>query len=72
MPDMTFVDSSTIEAIGYDSESRELHIQFVGSGLYVYLDVDQETYDGLLAADSKGGFFNREVRARGFAFEKRG
>lgn len=69
---MRFVDSSTIEAIGYDPESRELYIQFVGSALYVYLDVDQETYEGLMSADSKGSYFNHEVKARGYAFEKRG
>lgn len=71
MPEMHPVESSVIEAIGYDPDRRELHIRFVDTGLYVYLDVDRATFDRLCAAASKGSHFNRAVKPRGFAFERR-
>jgi hypothetical protein len=66
------VRSSAIEAIGYDPDERELHVRFVDTGLYVYFDVDRATFDRLCAAASTGAHFNQAVKARGFAFEKRG
>ncbi len=68
---MHHVDSSVIEAIGYDADRRELHVPIVGSGLYVYFDVDQATFDDLSAAESKGSYFNREIKPRAYTFEKR-
>ena len=34
MPEMHFVDSSNVEAIGYDPDTRELYVQFIKSGNY--------------------------------------
>ena len=62
MPEMIYVDSSNVEAIGYDNDSQELHVQFVGGHLYVYSDVPREVFDGLMYAPSKGSFLNREVK----------
>lgn len=61
MPEMIYVDSSNIEAIGYDG-TGELHVQFLSGGYYIYHDVPRETFDELLYAPSKGSYFNREVR----------
>lgn len=62
MPDMHYVDSSNVEAVGYDSNSRELHVQFLSGGYYVYHDVPQDVYDDLLASPSIGSFLNRVVK----------
>ncbi|MCP4603486.1 MAG: KTSC domain-containing protein [Proteobacteria bacterium] len=62
MPEMTFVDSSNIEALGYDVDTQELHVQFVSSGLYIYSGVPREIFDELMNAPSKGSFLNREVK----------
>jgi KTSC domain len=62
IPAMTPVDSSNIEAIGYDEASRELHVRFRTGRRYVYSEVPQETYDRFAQADSKGSFFNREIK----------
>ena len=70
MPDMQMVDSSTMEAVGYDRAMRELHVQFQGGKLYVYLDVDEYVFNELLMADSKGSYFNREIKPR-YQFEIR-
>lgn len=65
MPEMHSVESSSIEAIGYDEESMELHVRFLGSGAtYVYQNVPREAFDGLMMADSKGTYLSREVRNR--------
>ena len=62
MPDMTFVDSSNVEAIGYDDNSQELHVQFLSGGCYIYFDVPRDVFDYLLNAPSKGSFLNREIK----------
>ncbi len=63
MVDMHFVDSSNIEAIGYDPASQELHVRFLSGTEYVYHGVPQEVYDELMAAPSKGSFLNRAVKS---------
>ena len=62
MPEMVFVDSSNIEAIGYDETSQELHVQFLSGNKYVYYDVPSELFDAFMAAPSKGSFLNREIK----------
>lgn len=62
MPDMIYVDSSNIEAVGYDDTSQELHVQFRKSGYYVYHQVPRQIFDDLLNAPSKGSFLNREIK----------
>lgn len=62
MPEMVYVDSSNIESIGYDDEARELHVQFLQSGYYIYSEVPRGVFDNLMNAPSKGSFLNREVK----------
>jgi hypothetical protein len=65
MPEMIFVDSTNVEAIGYDPASRELHVKFVKSGdTYVYYDVEQWEFDEFQRADSKGTFLNTNIKNR--------
>jgi hypothetical protein len=61
-PKMEFVDSSSIEAVGYDADEREIYIQFLDGGTYVYSDVDEATYEELRTADSIGSYFNRMIK----------
>jgi hypothetical protein len=63
MPEMIYVDSSNIEAIGYDDDAQELHVQFLGGGYYIYHDVPRNIFDELMNASSKGSFLNREVKS---------
>ena len=62
MPEMIFVDSSNIEAIGYDDNSQELHVQFLSGSCYVYYNVPREIFNNLMDAPSKGSYFNREIK----------
>ena len=64
MPNMNYVDSSNIEAIGYDAGSQELHVRFLKSGeTYVYYNVEEWLFQEILQADSKGVYFNSNVKS---------
>jgi KTSC domain len=56
------VSSSVIASIGYAAKSRVLEIAFNTGRIYQYLDVERKTYDELLAARSKGSYFNTHIR----------
>ncbi len=63
MPEMIFVDSSSIEAIGYDSGTLELHVRFLKSGeTYVYYAVEDWRQQELMLADSKGTYLNANIK----------
>jgi len=63
MPDMQYVDSSNIEAIGYDISSQELHVRFLKSGdTYVYYAVDEWVFVEFMQSDSKGKYLNANIK----------
>ena len=64
------VDSSALDAVGYDPRRRVLHVAYKGGREYAYLDVPPDVYDALLQADSKGRFVNEVVKPR-YRFEER-
>ena len=65
MPEMIFVDSSNVEAIGYDAETRELHVRFVKSGeTYVYYGVEEWVFEDFKRSDSKGTFLNTVIKVK--------
>lgn len=63
MPEMQYVDSTNIEASGYDPDSLELHVRFLKSGeTYVYYNVEEWVFQQFMQADSKGAYFNTNIR----------
>lgn len=54
------VESSVIAEVGYEDEVME--VRFNNGGVYRYFNVAPEVCLDLLRADSKGGFFNQEIR----------
>ena len=66
---MPHVDSEAIAQVEYEDGSRTLFVRFTSGEWYAYLDVPQPVFDDLLAAESKGGFFQEAVRDR-YAFIK--
>ena len=65
MPEMHYVDSSNVEAIGYDLEGQELHVRFLKSGdTYVYYGVEEWVFQEFLQAESKGTYLNTDVKDR--------
>ena len=63
MPEMHYVDSSNVEAIGYDPSTQELHVLFLKSGAtYVYYNVEEWVFQEFLHADSKGTYLNTKIK----------
>jgi hypothetical protein len=59
--EMPFVASSMLQAFGYD-EKHEIRIVICNSGkTYQYSEVPYKTYEGLLAAASKGSYMRSFV-----------
>lgn len=59
--EMLPVQSSNIRAIGYDESTKTLAVQFA-NGIYHYAGIDPELFQSLTAADSKGKFFQQNIR----------
>ena len=55
------VESSVISAVGY---SRVLEIEFESGRVYQYYDVQQDVFDGMVNAESKGRYFNAHIRGK--------
>lgn len=56
----TLVESSSLHSVGY--EDGLLEIRFRSGGIYRYFDVPARVHRALLAAPSKGRFFNERIR----------
>lgn len=57
------VESSLIRSVGYDLASSILEVEFTGEGrIYDYFDVPLSIYSELMAAESKGEYFNNYIR----------
>jgi hypothetical protein len=56
------VDSSTMKSVGYKAKSRMLEIEFDSGAVYQYLGVPARIHEELLGAESKGRYFNGEIR----------
>ena len=64
------VDSSNLESIGHDADTRTLYVRFLSTGrIYAYFNVDREVFEKLQRAESKGGYFNSMIRGA-FPFEQ--
>lgn len=55
------VDSSNVEAIGYDSATKTLRVHFKNGGVYDYAGVPAEKHTALLEAKSVGGHLHRLI-----------
>jgi KTSC domain len=56
------MQSSSIEAAGYDLERRMLRIRYVRGSTYDYQAVPAKVFKDLLAAESKGRFVNWSIK----------
>ncbi len=58
------VESTALAAVGYDDARELLQVEFGGRAIYHYFGVPAAVYQGLLAAPSKGCYFNQAIRGR--------
>ena len=56
------VASSVLAAVSYDTGKRVLELEFHSGAIYRYLEVPEEIFNRLLAAESKGQFFGAAIR----------
>ena len=57
------VKSSNIAAIGYDSTSRTLEVEFKTGAAYQYQNVPSSVVRGLRTAQSIGGYFSKRIKS---------
>lgn len=58
---MVPVSSSNLNAVGYDTTTGRLVIQF-HSGTYEYVNVPMEIYKGLMSANSLGQYHHQYIK----------
>jgi len=63
------VKSGQVKAIGYDAPSKTLAVTFTrGTGaIYHYPNVEQETFNAFMGAESIGTFFGKHIKALPFS-----
>ena len=63
--EMTAVESSLLNKVGYDPEAKVLVVQMNNSSdRYFYSDVPQSVFDGLMDAPSKGSFYVKKIKGQ--------
>ena len=61
------VGSTNLISVGYDDATSMLEAEFHKSGVYQYYGVPREIFDQLMAAPSKGSYFNAVIKKGGYA-----
>ena len=62
---MPVLDSTALAAVSYDETARTLRATFRDNRrTYVYEGVPREEYAALMAAESRGAWFNAHIRDR--------
>ena len=62
---LTPVESSTLVTVGYEHDGELLQLEFCRSrAVYHYFAVPAAVHEALLAATSKGSYFNQAIRDR--------
>lgn len=56
------VESSNLASVGYDGHSETLEVEFRNGLIYQYFNVPQGIYDELMAAASRGKYFNAMIK----------
>lgn len=64
LPEMTPVQSSNVDSVGWDAATSRLYIKFNSGSIYVYENVPEDVFLDLEAAVSVGSYFNRQVKGQ--------
>lgn len=63
-PTMTPVESTNLHSVGYDPDTKFMHIKFKSGGHYRYSGVPAEAHKALVGADSVGGHFSKNFAGK--------
>ena len=58
------VESTTLATVAYDEARELLRLEFCSRAVYQYFSVPAAVHQSLLAAPSKGRYFNEAIRGR--------
>jgi len=58
------VESTTLVTVSYDDARELLQLEFCSRAVYQYFNVPAVVHQSLLAASSKGRYFNQAIRGR--------
>ena len=58
------VESTTLATVAYDEARELLQLEFCSRAVYLYFGVPAAVHQALLAAPSKGRYFNHAIRGR--------
>jgi hypothetical protein len=58
------IDSTSLESVGYEMESKTLEVEFAGGAVYQYLEVPEEEIRKFMRAQSRGTYLNRHIKPR--------
>ena len=61
MADWQSVNSTNLSQIKYDELTHTMDVKFKNGAQYRYKDVPQEEFDGLMSADSPGGYLRSQI-----------
>jgi hypothetical protein len=62
--EMIAMRSDVIAAVGYDPGTRRMRSRFQQGHFYDFCNVPLDIYNGLIAAASKGAYYNQHIRDR--------
>ncbi len=65
---MNPVTSGSLSAVGYDPVTYTLAVQFKSGAIYHYANVDSNTHQALMNAESKGSFFRLTIKSNAGMF----
>jgi hypothetical protein len=57
------VNSKLLASVTYDARESLLQLEFCDGAIYLYYAVPEAIHSHLLAADSKGSYFNSQIRS---------
>ena len=58
------VPSSTLAAVAYSCQGSLLDLEFCDGSLYRFFEVPEDCFQQFMASDSKGRYFNNNIRNR--------
>lgn len=59
---MVPVNSSNVEAVGYDPANREMHVRFKGSSTYVHHNVGPDEHAAFVKSPSLGKHYHANFK----------
>lgn len=62
--EMIPVNSAAMLAVGYDDRAMQMQITFQQGDTYTFCGVPRGVFEGLLAAASKGSYYNDHIKDR--------